>query len=71
MESNAQADLAINYHNDGNYEKALEYHKANLSSCRRVNDKQGEIIAYGHIGNILVAAIFNRFSLNVNTEFFP
>ena len=35
MESNAQADLAINYHNDGNYEKALEYHKANLASDRR------------------------------------
>ena len=51
MESNAQADLAINYHNVGNYKKALEYHKANLISCRKVNDQEGEMISYGHIGN--------------------
>lgn len=51
MESSAQADLGLNYQQVGDYEKALEYHKANLSSCRKINDKEGEGMSYGHIGN--------------------
>ena len=45
-------NIGIVYLSLGQYEKAMEYHKKDLSICQQTGDLAGEGKSYGNIGNV-------------------
>ena len=50
--SSSYNNIGLVLHNQGNYEKALEYHEKNLKIKQEIGDKRGMGISYNNIGNI-------------------